>query len=294
MEQPDNLPLTQIFSPQDSRAAKTSFFVYRHISHKASLKNKIMLEHNMISLLQHGEKVLSYANKTKTINNQEIILLSAGNCLMSEKLAINRPYESLLFFFDNAALARFFGKYAALIDPVRPTINASEEPFIQFAKDDFIRNYIASLNALVGPGRLISEAMLQLKFEELMLYLLERNPRSLLAFQTRQPESHADFDIRKVVEMHVEKSTTLEELAFLCHMSVSTFKRRFFKLYTMSPSQYFRQRKMEMAASLLRHGENPSAVFYKVGFENHSSFSQSFKQYFQVSPSQYQQQNLTI
>ena len=47
---------------------------------------------------------------------------------------------------------------------------------------------------------------------------------------------------------------------------------------------------MEIAASLLLQNENPSEVFYKIGYESHSSFSQSFKQIYGISPKQFQQQ----
>jgi AraC-like DNA-binding protein len=46
---------------------------------------------------------------------------------------------------------------------------------------------------------------------------------------------------------------------------------------------------MERAALLLRGHEKPSDVYYKVGYENHSSFTQSFKQVYGVTPKEFQQ-----
>jgi AraC-like DNA-binding protein len=49
---------------------------------------------------------------------------------------------------------------------------------------------------------------------------------------------------------------------------------------------------MELAAALLRNGnEKPSDIYHKVGYENHSSFTHSFKQIFGLTPSEYQQKN---
>jgi hypothetical protein len=45
---------------------------------------------------------------------------------------------------------------------------------------------------------------------------------------------------------------------------------------------------------LLHYQEKPSEVYYKVGYENHSSFSQSFKQIFGLTPKDFQSQNLTV
>jgi len=58
--------------------------------------------------------------------------------------------------------------------------------------------------------------------------------------------------------------------------------------------QYFLQQKMKIAKSLLLQNENPSEVFYKIGYENHSSFSKSFKQVYGLSPKQFQKQDLTV
>jgi AraC-like DNA-binding protein len=99
-----------------------------------------------------------------------------------------------------------------------------------------------------------------------------------------------DAVIRQLAEMHVESNSTIEELAFLCNMSLSTFKRKFSSIYNMAPSKWFLQQRMERAAALLRMGnEKPSDVYYKVGYESHSSFTHSFKQVFGVTPSEYQQ-----
>lgn len=115
---------------------------------------------------------------------------------------------------------------------------------------------------------------------------------SILSFQTKNRQEYSDFEIRKAVELNITNNLTLEELAFLCHTSVSSFKRKFIKIYNKTPSRYFLQQKMELAKSLLLQNQNPGEVFYKVGYENNSSFSQSFKQVYGINP--IQQQNMSV
>jgi len=169
-----------------------------------------------------------------------------------------------------------------------------KKPFVVFEKDEFIKTYITSLKLIQLKPATFSDKIIELKFEELMLHLLEKYPAETLSFQTKNQQEYTDFEIRKAVELNITNNLTLEELAFLCHTSVSTFKRKFIKLYNEIPSQYFLQQKMEIAKSLLLQNENPGEVFYKVGYENHSSFSQSFKQVYGISPTQFKQQNLTV
>lgn len=128
-----------------------------------------------------------------------------------------------------------------------------------------------------------------------MLHLLEKYPFQILSFQTAKNKKFDDFEIRKAVETNVMNNISLEELAFLCNISLSTFKRRFVKIYETSPNKWMLQKRMELAKNLLQHhNEKPSEVFHKVGYENHSSFSQSFKQTFGITPKEFQMQQLNF
>ncbi|MBT1707870.1 AraC family transcriptional regulator [Fulvivirgaceae bacterium PWU5] len=267
-------------------------FIYNYVSEKQVGRSKIFLQHNLITLLEQGEKVVHYANSATIIKDTQFALLSAGNCLMTEKLPVDNHYRSTMLFFDNTELTKFFVKYTTIIDKLASTAHKYEKPFLVFEKDEFVRNYITSLQ-FIQPKTSFSDKRVELKFEELMLYLVEKYPGEMLSFQARNRKEYSDLEVRKAVEQNITGNLTLEELAFLCNTSVSTFKRRFLKLYNVAPRQYFLLRKMEIATSLLLQNENPSEVFYKVGFENHSSFSQSFKQVYGISPKQYQQQKLS-
>ena len=264
--------------------------IHSYVSDKKAQRNKIFLQQNLITLLEQGEKVVHYANKATTITDTQFAILSPGNCLMTEKLPVNNIYRSTMLFFDNAALTKFFIKYASIIDKFSLEFNKRKEPFLVFEKDAFVRNYISSLQFIQPQTSIFSSKMLALKFEEIMLHLLEKYPQEMLSFQIKNQEEYSDLEVRRAVEQNVTNNLTLEELAFLCRTSISTFKRRFLKLYNVAPSQYFLKRKIELAALLLLQNENPSEVFYKVGYENHSSFSQSFKKVHGISPKQFQQQ----
>lgn len=265
---------------------------YSYVSNEKAQRNKILLQENFINFLEKGEKVVHYANKATTITNTQFAILSSNNCLMTEKLSVDNEYRSTLFFFNDLALSHFFIKYDHIIKSISAYSEKVEEPFLVFEKDEFIDHYIGSLKIIQQKSSFISIQMLQLKFEELMLHLLEKYPKAILSFQTKKLEEYSDIEIKKAVEKNLTNNLTLDELAFLCHTSVSTFKRKFLRLYNIVPSKYFLQKKMEIATSLLLQNKNPSEVFYEVGYENHSSFSQSFKRIYGISPKQFQQQNV--
>ena len=95
----------------------------------------------------------------------------------------------------------------------------------------------------------------------------------------------------KVVEHNRHEKLSLPELAFLANMSVSTFKRAFFKHYQKTPIKWFNEARLDHCALLLRsQNKRPIDLYETAGYENFSNFVQAFKKQFGLTPKQYQQQ----
>jgi AraC-like DNA-binding protein len=280
-----------IFPDRADQPQKLIF--HNYVARMGSFKGKSVLHTNAISIVISGEKTMHFADKSVHIKDDEFHFLSAGNCLASIDLSRQEFFRSILIFFDNSVLSDFFIKYALLADNIK--FNGTHSPYLSFKKDPFLLNYIGSLNLLFESSDTIPEQMRLLKFEELMLHLLLKYPSEILSFQSDRSQDFDDFRIRKTVETNINSSITMDELAFLCNTSLSTFNRRFMKIYGTSPSKWLLLRRMEMAKNLLlNYREKPSEVYHKVGYENHSSFSQSFRQTFGISPKEFQNQNMTV
>jgi len=275
--------------PQDiCKEAKENtdgLFFHHYLAPTGSFKGKSILHKNAISLVISGTKTMHFSEKTVQVKDDEFHFLSAGNCIVTMDLPKARPFESVLLFFDNKILSDFHRKYHPKIAAIGKKNKIESEAYIAYKKDDFVKNYIDSLKLLFKSSPLISTEMKLLKFEELLLHLLEKYPSRLLAFPLYKKKDLEDLEIRKAVEANIFNHIGLEELAFLCNLSLSTFKRRFQSIYGSAPSKWLLQKRMEWAKELIsKNGERPGEVYHKVGYENHSSFSQSFKQYFGVAP----------
>jgi AraC-like DNA-binding protein len=71
-------------------------------------------------------------------------------------------------------------------------------------------------------------------------------------------------------------------------MSLATFKRKFEQIYHDSPARWLQVQRLTLVASQLRSKTaKPGEVYLEAGYENHSSFSKAFKQYFGVLPKDY-------
>jgi len=262
--------------------------IFRYESDTASIKGRITLQQNLFSFLLEGEKTVYYPATTVSIKPDQFILLSAGNCLMSEKIAAqDGRYRSILISFDNNILADFFSKHPEILQSTNRQYQ--EEPFLVFEKDAFLHNFIESLQCILTVGQSVSADMRLIKLHELLLYLGENYPGQLQMLRNISQEADEQIMIRQAVTANIEHPVTVEELAFLCNTSLSTFKRRFAKVYGTSPNKWLLEKRMHKAAQLLRQGDHKaSEIYYQIGYENLSSFIQSFKQIYGVTPKQYQ------
>ena len=262
---------------------RTALWLYN--STQSCIKAQVMMKKNLFSFLLEGEKTVHRPGDPIRIGAGQFLLVAGGNCLMTEKLSANGRYRSLLFFFDDGLLTDFFLKYPALAGQA-----GGGEPMVRFETDAFIGNFLHSLELLLQQPPPSQGALQQLKLEELLLYLAGKYPQQLQTLRRPPRGDSGDEQLKAAVEGNLNHAITVEELAFICNMSLSTFNRRFTRLYGTTPNKWLLQRRMEQAAALLNGREKPSEVYLKVGYENHSSFTQSFKQVYGVTPSAFQKQ----
>lgn len=265
--------------------------IMRYNSDSGSKKARIELRQNLFSFLLEGQKSVQYAETQVTINPDQFMLLSAGNCLMREKItAEGGRYRSILLFFDNNLLVDFFLRHPHTLGASNKKIN--EVPFLLFEKDAFLINFIDSLGFMLSSVQAPSLEMQKLKLEELLLYLSEHYPDKIQSLRNFSYEADDDLLIRQAITANIYNTVTVEELAFLCHMSLSTFKRRFARIHGTSPNRWLLEKRMEKAAEMLKQAEcKVSEIYFELGYENLSSFIQSFKQVHGVTPKQYQLSN---
>jgi AraC-like DNA-binding protein len=242
---------------------------------------KIALNTHLFSFVLQGEKQIATLDQHNSIQSREFLMLRKSHCLMTERLDGSMPYRSMLLAFDEQLIHEFVFKHNIKLSPP-----PHEDSYMVFENDAFTRNYIRSLQLL--PASQSSAALKKAKFEELMLYLTQKYGEQILHFfMTPHRES---FAFQQKMEAHVQHKLSLEELAFLCHMSLSTFKRKFQQEFGSSPSKWFLKKRLEQAAYMLRiKQQSPSEVYLETGFESLSSFVQSFKKHFGITPQQYQQ-----
>lgn len=257
--------------------------VFDYNSTQEISKQQIILNQNIFSFLVEGTKEIVLENSSLSITNSKFLIMKSGHCLMTEKLSETKNYKSVLLFFSNDVLLKFIRKFK--LNSIEPT---DYKPVFSFEYDAFIKGFVNSLLDISKLSKNTQRVLLEVKFEEIMLYLIETRGIDFLLSLTLNNSVPAQKFIR-IVESNQLSKLTLNELAFLCDMSISTFKREFEKQYSESPSKWFQNKRLEYAHSLLNQEQRSSSeIYFEVGYESLSSFIQAYKSKYGVTPKHHQ------
>ncbi|TGD57509.1 helix-turn-helix domain-containing protein [Flavobacterium humi] len=257
-------------------------YAFDYLVNTPSTKNQIALTQNVFSFLLEGSKELVHFDKKAKIEKQQFLLIKAGRCLMTENVSEDRNYRSLLFFFDNEILLNFIEK-----NKIQLKTSSQNSPFFVFDYDHYIRHFVESLIQVTRMPSAFKNQFLQTKTDELLLYLVHKNGTGFLSEFLHTP-ADASAHFTSVIENNLYNNLSVAELAFLCHASVSSFKRKFEKTYGQSPIKWFQEKRLEHASFLMEHKKlRPSDVYGEMGYESLSSFIQAYKKKFGTTPKQH-------
>jgi AraC-like DNA-binding protein len=275
----ENIP--EIFLKNDK--TKQDLFVYDFKMTSDVVKSKVNLSMNMFSFLQVGKKQVHFADTSIAVNKEQSLLIKKGNSLWTELLD-NDIYYCKLFFFSEKKLQDFLNKHTENIPP-----NKDEIPYFVIENDAYISSYLNTLSTISTETSGFMENLLSVKFEEIMLYLINKygNKFELYLHSLISKETSL---FQNVIERNVNSNLKLEEIAFLCNMSLSTFKRHFKSEYNIAPGKWLQDKRLQKAKETLQEGNlNPSDIYLDFGYNNLSNFSIAFKNKFGISPKEIQQ-----
>lgn len=270
-------------------------FIYDYKMTGDVIKSKINLDVNMLSFLQKGKKKVHFSNTSVGVNANQSLIIKSGNCLWTEILDNEDIYYCKLLFFSDKKIQDFLSKYQPVFTHKNnsPSVPHSSSYFI-IENDDYIKAFVQSLSSLLNNNnQAATKKIVELKFEEIMLYLLNKYENSFLDFLTSILSSKLNATFKKIVETNAYANLSLDEIAFLCNMSLSTFKRHFIKEYKQTPAKWMQKLRLNRAKHRLENNsENASDIYLDLGYNNLSNFSLAFKNEFGVSPRQVKVKNI--
>lgn len=270
-----NIPEAYLNDDQES----PELLVYDFKMTSDVVNSKVNLSMNMFSFLQVGKKQVHFAGNSVAVNKNQSLLLKKGNWLWTELLEHETVYYCKLLFFSEKTLLNFLHKHS-----IPETKMETDVPFFVIRNNSYIKSYLKSLSAISLTDTPLLNNLLQVKFEELMLYLLQNYGKKFEQYLYSLINSEVS-SFKKIIESKVYSNLKLSEIAFLCNMSLSTFKRHFTKAYHVSPGKWLQDQRLQKAKELLESGSSkPSEIYLDFGYNNHSNFSIAFKNKFGLTP----------
>ncbi|WP_452221217.1 helix-turn-helix domain-containing protein [Lacinutrix salivirga] len=272
----ENIP--EIFY-KDSKKEQ-DVFVYDFKMLNNVVKSKVNLSMHMFSFLQVGKKQVHFADASVAVNKNQSLLLKKGNWLWTELLDTDANYYCKLLFFSDSKLSDFLKKHTSNIQ------SNNDDAYFVIENDDYILSYLNTLSTITDAPAIFKDNLLSVKFEELLLYLINKYGTQF-EYYLQSLISKEVSSFKKVIESNVYSNLKLEEIAFLCHMSLSTFKRSFIKEYKVSPGKWLQDKRLLKAKETLEQSDlRPSDIYLDFGYNNLSNFSIAFKNKFGFNPSE--------
>lgn len=255
-------------------------FIRLHTNSDSEKRLQVLLHYHLICIPLNGEKIIHTSTTFQKADQEAFFVLPTGSVLMTERKGLNNVFESLLVFFSETYLLEFCMRMGV------ERTDASFEAITMYKKDPFIHHFTASVQAF-SPSKQ-EDPLHTIKTEEILHYLHRKHPESLRKL-LKNTQLNAPYRLlQQVITANLFNNLTISELAFLCNMSLSTFKRQFKEVFHTSPGKYFLEQKINRAKQLLALKHRPSDIYPVLGYESLSSFSHEFRKHTGSTPTAFQ------
>ncbi|MFK7906648.1 MAG: helix-turn-helix domain-containing protein [Chitinophagales bacterium] len=219
------------------------------------------------------------------MGSKEAVLLKCGSHFLDLlRETENNQIEVIVVHLYPKVLKKLY--IGELPDIIEKQSNRKQSQVV--ASSDVIAKFIDSLEFYFQNPSLVNNDLLELKIKELILLLVQsKNVNSILEL-VADLYSTKTVHLKEVVELHLYSNLNRSQLAKLCNLSLSSFKREFKKEFNDSPNNYITGKRLEKAKELLIITDLPiSEIAYEVGFQDPLYFTRLFKKNMDITPSNY-------
>lgn len=241
--------------------------------------------------LTKGAFLFRTPTKLLRFSEGDALLSKCGNYFIENASVNNESTAEIISavgaFFYPAMVKGFFVNDLSL--------NSFQDGFdaVKANTDPLMKSFVESLNYMLDNPALADDNLIVTKLKELLLLLSRSEGSESINEFVLSLFNPAHYDFKEIIQKNIFSNLALTDLAFLCNMSLATFKRKFSVIYSTSPARYFQIKRLEKAQHLLEIDANAiSDIAFECGFQTVAGFDKVFKKHFSTSPSQYRMSRL--
>ena len=234
---------------------------------------------------KYTNTVIYSATEKVTLPQNDCVMLKCGNVFVD--FIGDLDHESCevyaVYLYPDILKEIYQADFPAVIKPKSEKRDVAE---INGAL--FFINFIEGLALYFERPEAMNQDLLLLKMKEIVLLLFQSCHAKTISSLLYDLYSPRYVTISQVLESHLYSNLSINELAGLAGLSLSTLKREFKKQFQDTPSNYIRDKRLEKTKELLLKTElSVSEICYQGGFKDIAHFSRSFKKKYKTSPSSF-------
>lgn len=263
------------FGAQTVRVAEACVVRYRAID--TVLSQPALVTQPTFVMVRSGSKQLQpqAGRHLLTAPTGSILAMRSGTHIMSEFHGEHGDYESLIVSVDRSFVSQAVGIPQAAPDGPRVVVwspNAHAQQLFRELPDAL---------ATAPPG--IEQ---QFKLRELLVAIMsDPGVRRLVFREVADWGNTLEERIVSVVTSHCLTPLQVPDLASLCAMSLSSFKRHFRSIYGTTPGKWLSKSRLGYARSMVLGGNAPvSEICAASGYHDVSAFIRAFRREFGAPP----------
>lgn len=241
-------------------------------------KTEVVFDHHMLVWFISGETKIIQSNQSYLFKSGDIFVIPRNQlATIINYPKDGLPHKSVVMHLSIERLRAFYAKLN-----VKPKIFETQK-IRSFDKHPLLESCLASLIPYFDMQEKFPKNIASLKIME-AISILRTIDTSIDNILANFEEPHK-IELAGFMEKNFMFNMPLEKFSYLTGRSLTTFKRDFNTIYSITPQRWLTQKRLELAYyQLAERNKKPVEVYLETGFENLSHFSYAFKKQFGLTP----------
>ena len=238
-----------------------------------------------VYFIARGAKEVYLAGQVYTYDASSY-LISSVHLPLSGKIteaSLETPYLALKLMFNLDEIMEVVREMGDAFS--QPCSKKCDCALVQGAMDEPLLNALIRLVSLLKNPKMIS-TLSPLIIKEILYRLLDHHPQMFIKqFATMGSYAYRIMQAIRLINTHFAEPLRVTEMAHNLGMSNSLFHRHFKKVTTLTPIQYQKKVRLQMARKLLiSHSMDAASASFQVGYASPSQFSREYVRMYGLPP----------